>query len=109
MVQWVKDPLLPQLGCRFGLWPRKIHVPRVQPKNTKTKPLHLEQLDPAQCGAGVAVRCLPSPLARWRLPSHYTLSASEAGLTSFPPQGFTGAQPLSLLLGRWLLLRLFPA
>lgn len=35
MVQWVKDPVLSRLRCRFDLWPRKCHMPRECPKKKK--------------------------------------------------------------------------
>ena len=42
-MQWVKDSALPelqhrlQLQCRFKPWPRKFHMPQVQPKKYKKK------------------------------------------------------------------------
>ena len=35
LVQWVKDPVLPQLWLGFSPWPRNFHMPRVQTIKTK--------------------------------------------------------------------------
>ena len=35
--QWVKDPVLLLLWCRFNPWPGKVRMPQVQPQKKKKK------------------------------------------------------------------------
>ena len=46
LVQWIKDPVMPQLQHRFNPWPGNFHVSWVGPKSRKRK-WHLESKIPA--------------------------------------------------------------